>query len=167
MEISTGVVTTIAGVPGVSGTTDGIGTAARFWAPSGITIDGTNIYITDQNCGTVRKIEISTGVVTTIAGNPSLAGSVDGIGTAAIFFYPRGVTTDGTNLYVADAGNCEIRKIVILTGAVTTLAGTEYNCGHVDGIGTAAKLSSPSGITSDGINLFVSDSYNNTIRKIQ
>jgi len=57
----------------------------------------------------IRKIVISTGVVTTLAG--SSAGAIDATGTSAQFYFPRGITTDGTNLYVADTDNHRIRKI--------------------------------------------------------
>ena len=65
---------------------------------------------------------IATGVVTTLAGS-GVAGAADGTGTAATFNRPYGITTDGTNLYVADTGNNKIRQIVIATGVVSSLTG--------------------------------------------
>ncbi|MBI5206224.1 MAG: Ig-like domain-containing protein, partial [Candidatus Firestonebacteria bacterium] len=162
--ISTGVVTTIAGSASISGSTDGTGTAARFYWPTGITTDGINLFVADQSNAAIRKIIISTGVVTTIAGSAGSYGSTDGTGTAAKFYAPGGITTDGTNLFVAEYGNHKIRKIVISTGAVTTLAGS--GSGSTDGIGTSAKFYGPTGITTDGTNLFIADKENNTIRKI-
>ncbi len=163
--ISTGVVTTLAGSPGITGFTDGIGTAARFNRPGGITTDGTNLYVTDLYNMTIRKIVIATGMVTTLAGNPFVIGWNDGTGTAASFWAPSGITTDGTNLYITDDGNQLIRKVVIATGVVTTIAGKRGELGAADGIGTAASFSTPRGITSDGTNLFVCD-FGNTIRQI-
>jgi sugar lactone lactonase YvrE len=160
------VVTTLTGSAGLSGSTDGTGTAARFNMPFSITTDGTNLYVTDSNNHTIRKIVISTGAVTTLAGSAALSGSTDGTGTAARFSYPEGITTDGTNLYVADTSNHTIRKIVISTGAVTTLAGSATLSGSTDGTGTAARFNSPSSITTDGTNLYVADTSNHTIRKI-
>ena len=84
----------------------------------------------------IRKIVISTGAVTTLAGSTS-SGSTDATGTAAKFNYPKGITTDGTNLYVADFVNHKIRKIVISTGVVTTLAGSGSS-GSTDATGSAA-----------------------------
>lgn len=159
-------VTTLAGyvsaipVPVINGT----GTAASFYSPYGVTTDGTNLYVVD-GVGNIRKIVIATSAVTTLAGATlGTSGSTDGTGTAAKFALPRGITTDGTNLYVADTGNSTIRKIVIATGAVTTLAGGTF--GSTDGIGSAAQFYSPTGITTDGTNLYVADRLNTTIRKI-
>ena len=104
-------VTTIAGTAGTHGTTDATGAAVRFYLPTGITTDGTNLYVTDGSNHTIRKIVIATGVVTTLACTPGDAGSADGTGTAASFYNPSGITTDGTNLYVADTYNNTIRKI--------------------------------------------------------
>jgi sugar lactone lactonase YvrE len=161
-------VTTFAGTAGTSGAADGTGTAATFFNPIAITTDGTNLYLADSNNNTIRKIVITTGVVTTIAGDSTAnPGSADGIGTAARFNAPAGITTDGTNLYVTDTGNNIIRQIVIATGAVTTLAGsTKGVAGSADGIGTTATFDIPYGITTDGVNLYVADSNNSTIRQI-
>ncbi|MCB1144751.1 MAG: hypothetical protein KDK54_21055 [Leptospiraceae bacterium] len=164
--ISTGVVTTLAGTKGTSGTTDGTGTAATFKVPMGITTDGSNLYVADYLNSAIRKIVISTGVVTTLAGTKGASGSADGTGTAATFSGPTGITTDGTNLYVADLINHAIRKIVISTGEVTTLAGTKGTTGTADGTGTAATFNRPSGITTDGTNLYVTEIQNYSVRKI-
>ncbi|WP_298438333.1 hypothetical protein [Geobacter sp.] len=162
--IASGVVSTLAGTAWTHGTTDGIGSAASFYDPVGITTDGKNLYVADSTNHTIRKIVIANGEVTTLAGTAGTSGSADGIGIAASFNFPKGITTDGTNLYVADIGNHTIRKIVISTGAVTTLAGTAGTVGATDGIGTVANFITPEGITTDGKNVYVTD--NTTIRKI-
>ena len=164
--ISTGVVTTLAGTAGVAGSADGTGAAALFSMPAGITTDGTNLYVVDFFNNTIRKIVISTGVVTTLAGTAGVAGSADGTGAAALFDGPVGITTDGTNLYVSEQNNNTIRQIVIATGVVTTLAGTAGTSGSADGTGAAARFSGPALITTDGKNLYVTEFINNTIRKI-
>ena len=105
------VVTTLAGT-GNEGLSDGTGTSASFDNPGGITTDGTNLYVADIDNHLIRKIVISTGAVTTVAGTGS-AGSANGTGTSASVYYPRAITTDGTNLYVADTNNNRIRKIVL------------------------------------------------------
>jgi hypothetical protein len=162
--ISSGVVTTFAGT-GSSGYLDNeTATSAIFDDPSGITNDGTNLYVTDEDNERIRQIVISSGVVTTLAGG-STAGAADGTGTSAQFYEPRAITTDGTNLYVTDATYMTIRKIVISTGVVTTLAGTG-SMGSANGTGTSASFKNPLGITTDGTNLFVADQLNYLIRKI-
>lgn len=166
--ISTGVVTTLAGKATTQGSIDGVGAAARFNIPEGITTDGVDLYVTDTASvgSTVRKISIATGAVTTIAGTAGVGGSADGTGGAASFSYARGITTDGTNLYVADTDNYIIRKIVIASGVVTTFAGTANVWGSIDDIGAAARLDHPVGITSDGTNLYLTEYDTNVIRKI-
>jgi DNA-binding beta-propeller fold protein YncE len=163
--ISTGVVTTLAGST-TYGSSDGTGTDASFQHPDGVATDGTNVYVADSYNHTIRKIVISTGVVTTLAGSTTY-GSSDGTGTDASFHYPDGVATDGTNLYVADTYNNTIRKIVISTGVVTTLAGSTTYCGSSDGTGTNALFNYPEGVATDGTNVYVADYGNNMIREIQ
>lgn len=151
---------------------NGIGTAATFRNPDAITTDGTSLYVAQDSL--VRKIDIKTQNVTTLAGGANTVGGVDGIGVGASFGSRiGGVTTDGTNLYVSDSMNHKIRKIVIATGQVTTLAGPDViTCGtlcpsgQVDGIGNTARFSGPTGITTDGINVYVADTQNSVIRKI-
>ena len=160
--------TTIVGTAGASGSADGIGVAARFNFPFDITSDGTNLYVTDFNNHTIRKIVIATGAVTTIAGTAGAAGSADGTGAAARFSLPARLTMDGTstNLYVTDSSNNTIRKIVIATGAVTTIAGHPGVIGITDGFGLTAFFNNPVGITTDGTNLYVADTNSSTIRQI-
>jgi hypothetical protein len=149
-----------------SGFADGTGSVARFRSPNGITTDGTNLFVADQDNHTIRKVVVATGAVTTTAGRPRYAGSGDGTGSVARFRSPNGITTDGTNLFVADQDNHTIRKVVVATGAVTTIAGRAGKRGARNGRGGAARFDHPNGITTDGMNLFVADSYNHTIRKV-
>jgi sugar lactone lactonase YvrE len=101
--------------------------------------------------------------VTTLAG--SSRGYADGTGTAAQFALPAGIAADGENLYVADSGNHRIRKIVIASGVVTTLAG-DGTAGYADGRGAAAQFNRPGGVAVDGGVLYVADQNNHRIRKI-
>jgi hypothetical protein len=128
VKISDGTVATVAGsTSGVSGTTDAAGTAARFNTPAGIVSDGVNtLYVADSGNNTIRQIDVSTtpATVTTIAGLSGTAGSSDGTGTAsAKFNTPVGLALNaaGTILYVSDQNYTKVRKIVLSTGAVTTL----------------------------------------------
>jgi sugar lactone lactonase YvrE len=148
-----GVVTTLAGTAGTSGSADGTGTAARFNSPWGIAVDASdNVYVADTNNNTIRKISLA-GVVTTLAGTAGKQGHSDGTGTAASFVLPEGIAVDANgNVYVADTGNNAIRKITP-EGVVTTLAGT------------AATINGPIEITVDASgNLYVVGT--NTISKI-
>jgi hypothetical protein len=162
-----GVVSTLAGSAGVTGSTDGTGAAARFSSPRGVAVDGAgNVYVADTLNYTIRKITPA-GVVTTLAGTAGVKGSADGTGAAARFDSPRGVSMDGAgNVYVADTDNHTIRKITA-GGVVTTLAGTAGVSGITDGTGAAARFNSPRGVAVDSAgNVYAADAYNGTIRKI-
>lgn len=113
-------------------------------------------------------LNLSTAV-TTLAGTAGTSGSTDDTGAAARFNSPESITTDGTNLYVSDRFNYKIRKIVIATGAVSSLTGAANAAagqGVADGSGTTATFADLVGITTDGSYLYVVDSGNNKIRKI-
>lgn len=169
-----GVVTTPVGSVGVAKShTDGTGNAAEFDNPQGLCYDGAgNLYIADTQNNCIRKVVIATGVVTTpygVAAPATTKAHTDGTGNAARFGEPYDIATDGTNLYVAEYYNNCIRKIVIATGVVTTLAGIadpDRTAGSADGTGNAARFSRPTGIEYDGTDLYVLDSSNNAIRKV-
>ena len=124
--------------------------------------------MSDYGNHTIRKIVISSRAVVTLAGSAGTAGSADDTKDSARFNLPAHITTDGSNLYVADFRNRTIRKIVIATGTVTTLAGSAGIPGTTDGAGADARFYQPNGITTDGVNLYVTDSsvYANNIRKV-
>lgn len=107
-----GVVSTLAGAVGNAGSSDGAGINARFFSPRGMAIDGAGfIYVTDTGNHTVRKINPN-GIVSTLAGFPSLSGSTDGNSAAARLNSPNGLAVDSAgNLYVSDIGNRSVRKI--------------------------------------------------------
>lgn len=175
-----GAVTTLAGLAGSSGSSDGTGSAARFNHPVGVAVDGEgNVYVTDNGNSTLRKVTPG-GVVTTLAGlahvdqfGEPVGGDADGTGSAARFNYPRGVAVDGTgDVYVADTINNTIRKVTP-AGVVTTLAGLAGTIGSADGKGNDARFFSPQGLAVDSAgNVYVADtgsvlhSHNYTIRKV-
>ncbi|MDB6057601.1 MAG: repeat containing protein [Verrucomicrobiales bacterium] len=164
-----GVVTTLAGLARSIGSADGTNSTARFSFPTGVGLDSlNNIYVADSGNETIRKVTPD-GVVTTIAGKAGFFGSADGTNSTARFNSPWSVVVDTAfSIYVTDRGNATIRKITP-GGVVTTFAGLAASGGLVDGVGTNARFSAPTGLAIDKFNnLYVSDSYNlnNTIRKI-
>lgn len=150
------------------GSADGQGSAARFSARiGGIAVDlNGNIYVTDSDANTIRKVTPS-GMVTTVAGSPNASGSSDGIGGNALFWGPGPVTTDAAgNIYVGDIGNITIRKITP-TGTVTTLAGSPQQGGYVDGVGANARMGWVGTLVADNNgNLYFSTNTYCTIRKV-
>ncbi|HEX7681595.1 MAG TPA: NHL repeat-containing protein [Thermoanaerobaculia bacterium] len=163
-----GLVATLAGLAGNSGSSDGIGSVARFYRPGGVATDNSgNVYVADSGNNTIRKITPD-GLVTTLAGSPgvSCAGSNDGLGAAARFCGPYGLAIDSNgNIYVGDARNHEIRRIAP-DGMVTTVAGTAEFSGDLNGSGPAARFFTPGGVAIDSLgNLYVADSYDSSIRK--
>jgi hypothetical protein len=160
------MVTTLAGSAGVTGATNGTGTAALFNRPIGIAVDNSgNVYVADCWNDIIRKITPG-GVVTTLAGSAGVTGSANGMGTAALFNSPVGIAVDNSgNIYVGDAGNNLIRKITP-SGVVSTLAGSGA-CGNSNGTGAAASFCSPDGVAVDNLgNIYVADYVNNMIRKV-
>lgn len=162
-----GAVSTLAGTVGGKGSTDGIGAAARFNSPHSLALDAAgSLYVTDTENHTIRKITPG-GEVTTIAGEAGRKGSTDGAGPVARFFHPFGVAVDSQGtLYVADNGNCVIRKITA-AGVVSTLAGTAGRKGSTNATGTAARFRYPAGVATapDGT-LYVTEAINSMVRKV-
>ena len=162
-----GLVTTLAGMPGLSGSTNATGSSARFNQPEGLAVDaGGNIYVADTGNQAIRKITPA-GAVSTLAGLAGVSGSADGPGNNARFSNPQGLAVDSaTNIYVADYLNHTIRKISP-AGVVSTLAGLAGNYGTNDGVGTNAQFYLPAGVAADSSgNIYVADLGNNTIRKV-
>jgi len=127
-----GMVTTVAGSAGISGSNDGAGSYALFNQPAGVAADPASdagsFYVADTGNGTIRRVT-SGGAVTALAGIAGIAGLGDGSGSNALFNQPRGLVVDGSrNLWVADSGNGAIRKVTP-NGVVTTLALTAGSSG--------------------------------------
>lgn len=166
------IVSTIAGLGGVRANVDGTNSDARFWGPRGIVMDPAgNLYVADASVHIIRKVApLGTNwVVTTIAGLAFNFDLTDGANGNARFDFPFALAIDAnTNIYVADFGNHAIRKMkpVGTNWVVTTIAGNG-DFGSANGTNTQAQFNSPAGVAvdKDG-NLYVSDQFNNTIRKI-
>ena len=162
-----GTVTTLAGSPGIPGTTDGLGSSARFNAPYGVAVSATGTaYISDSQNHTIRLLATD-GTVSTYAGTPGVSGQGNGSLSSAQFDQPNGLAlaTDGT-LFVSDYGNSCIR-VISPSALVSTLAGKAGTVGYTDATGTAALFNQPVGIALDASgNLWVTDTHNHAIRRI-
>ncbi|MDH4262774.1 MAG: hypothetical protein OEV78_07010, partial [Spirochaetia bacterium] len=167
VNLTTKAVALVAG-SGVAGHVDGTGTAAYFNDPRSITTDGSNLYVAEYSGNCIRKINITTGAVTTLAGTGlnsstdnanSLLGTVGG---------PVGIDMWGNNLVFEEYNYHKVRKINLTTGQLSTIAGTG-TAGYADNAtGTLAKFNLPHGITVDSINnaAYVADASNHRIRKV-
>ena len=162
-----GAITILAGSVGEAGSTNGVGAAARFNSPLGLAVDSSgNLFVADSGNHVIRKITAD-ATVSTFAGEPEVWGDSDGIGSAAHFNSPVGITlAGGGGLFVTDANNHTIRRISA-DGVVTTFAGVAGEDGCVDGAGQAARFCKPAGIACDGVRyLYVCDSFSHTLRRI-
>lgn len=164
---TTGAVTTIAGAAAPSGSSDGTGDAARFFAPRGAAYDAAgNLYVADTGNNVIRKVSPD-GTTSRLAGSAGASGSDDGTETAARFNGPRAVAVDGSgNVWVADTDNHVIRRITP-AGVVTTLAGSALLRGATDATGAEARFDAPSAIAigRDGA-AYVADRNNHRIRRV-
>jgi sugar lactone lactonase YvrE len=153
-----GAVTTILGAI-AAGASDGAGGQARFAAPQGLAVAGDVAWIADSGNDTIRRVEMSTGAVTTVAGAAGQASYADGVGGDARFDTPLAVALDAAAglLYVADSGNRSIRAVDLATAAVTTLTLT----GAPDS--SFVRFATPSGLALDGTRLYVSDSADHVV----
>jgi DNA-binding beta-propeller fold protein YncE len=148
------------------GSNDGVGDAARFNSPDGMTMSGQNLYLCDTNNSDIRQINVGTGAVTTIAGTANIGGTEDGTGSAAHFNEPTQIATDGTSLYVADSGNSSIRRITLADMKVKTIGGQSGTSGKTEGGMDKSLFSGPRGVAVDKKAIYVADTGNDIIRKI-
>ncbi|HEU4887738.1 MAG TPA: hypothetical protein VFV49_07630 [Thermoanaerobaculia bacterium] len=172
MNLSSGVITKVAGTFGGHDGDGGPATEARLFVPEGIALDGAgNLYIADTGNHCIRKVSLSSGIITTVAGYASIFGGTGGDGgpaTLAELYYPTDVAVDAAgNLYIADSSN-RIRKVTISSGIINTIAGTGA-AGFLgdNGPAVSARLSGPRGVALDSAsNVYIADEDNNRIRRI-
>lgn len=159
------MVSTVVG-NGTAALVDSIGTLAECNSPYSVKSDGANtIYFADVQNHAIRKYDINTHKVTTIAGNGT-AGFQDGACATALFNYPEGVFYKNGFLYVGDNANNRIRKIDLSLNIVSTIAGSGIQ-GYLDGSVSTAKFYQPKYLIVDNSNnVFVADYENHCIRKI-
>jgi DNA-binding beta-propeller fold protein YncE len=148
------------------GSNDGVGEAARFNSPDGMTINGQDLYLCDTNNSDIRKINVGSGTVTTVAGTANIGGTEDATGSAAHFNNPTQIATDGTSLYVADSGNSAIRRITLADFKVMTVGGQAGTAGKTEGGPKKSLFSGPRGVAVDKKAIYVADTGNDVIRKI-
>jgi uncharacterized protein (TIGR03437 family) len=166
-----GIVTTVAGT-GVQGSSGDRGLAinATLNRPISVALDtASNLYICDSSNHNVRQVSLASGIITTYAGNGTAAYFGDlGLATAASLNFPLGVAADRYGyLYIADSGNNSIRR-VSPGGMIVTVAGNSRAGFAGDGApATGALLNIPSDVVVDSLgNLFIADSGNNRVRKV-
>lgn len=176
----------------LSGAVTTLVTSTGLTKPTGITTDGTYLYVSDSVDHVIRRVVIATGTVSIVAGTVGVSGSINAVGSAATFNQPVGITSDGISLFVNDFGSGLVRRIVLASGAVSTLASglttpatgitTDGTSLYVADYGNvirritistgaisilaSAGLAHPEGLTSDGINLFIADSNNHVLRRL-
>jgi hypothetical protein len=165
-------VTTLAGLPGVSGTNDGTNSDARFNLPFGLAMGANgSLYVADSGNHTIRQMTPmgTNWVVTTLAGLAGVYGTNDGAVGVALFNHPFCVALDGAgNVYVGDTFNNTIREVYLAgtSPVVTTLGGAGGRDGGVDGTGGVARFRNPFGVAVDAnFNVYVADRGNSGIRK--
>jgi sugar lactone lactonase YvrE len=162
---------TIAGNGQYGPSGDGGPAASAGITPGKSVIDANgNVFVIDSNNERVRRIDVVTGVISTVAGNATNTFAGDGgLATSASLSNPRGVALDGSgNLFIADTGNYRIRRVDALTGIITTVAGAGAGSyGGDGGLATSAQLSSPVDVAVDGNGaLFIADNGDYRILRV-
>ncbi len=161
-----------AGAYGYSGD-GGLAIEATFRHVTGIAFDNstnTDLYISDQGNNVIRKINVVTGIITTVVGNGTAGYSGDGgMALGATLSNPGTLFVDGShNLYICDRGNNVIRKVNLATGIITTIAGNgSLGFSGDGGISTSAQLNDPEGVWVDNAGkVYIADMGNQRIRVI-
>jgi hypothetical protein len=161
------------------GTTSGSQTPTLTISPADLTMNGkpfqcvaTNVWGSGTSAPVSLFISVNNSTpisLGTLAGRTLTSGSTDGLNTNALFNHPYGIAVDGhTNIFVADMYNDTIRMISAsgTNWPVITIAGLATHSGSADGTNTSARFNAPYGIAVGGGNLFVADTYNQTIREL-
>jgi len=172
VDASSGIISTVAG-NGFSGFggDGGPATSASLNFAAGVALDAAgNLYIADTSNHRIRRVDASSGIISTVAGNGfSGFGGDGGPATGALLAKPEDIAVDANgSLYIADSGNFRIRKVDAASGIISTVAGNgTFGFSGDGGPATSASLSTPTGIRVDSTSsLYIADSNNNRIRKV-
>lgn len=170
-DAQTVAVSTIAGTAGVAGSADGIGAAAQFFSPQFVVVDKAGIaFVSDSGNNTIRRVDLAGGAVVTVAGRAGVAGSDDGPAEIATFSFAGNwggyLALDGHGgLFIAQT-NC-VRKLDLLSGYVSTVAGRASEPAYRDGAGSEARFSFITGLLYDQSGrLLIGDSGNDRVRML-
>jgi sugar lactone lactonase YvrE len=175
-RIANGTVTTVAGEPGVTGSTDGPAISAELNHPRALTVGpgGGTVYIADTDNQLIRVLyPAGNGIffgafMATMAGSPGQQGTADAVADKARFTAPAGVAVSSNyTIYVGDTGTDRIRRMTQIAADVHSVAGTALTAGATDGPESTASFNGPTGVAVDAAgNVFVADTGNDLIRRI-
>lgn len=169
MNAATGILTTIAG--GGSSLLDGVAATTAAMSPTRIKFDASysNLYVSDLYTNKVKKVNISTGIITTVAGNGTNAYGAEGVAaTATSIAQPDGLAFDAAgNLYLSQQGVYRVSVVKAADGKIYPVAGNGSAGYDGDGIATAHNLYIPFGLATDGNStLYIAEFGSNLIRKV-
>ena len=169
INLTNGVISTVAGIGtlGFSGDS-GLASAAQLNFPSGVAVSATTLYIADRDNHRIRSVDLTSGIISTLAGTGTPGFNGDGgLASAALLNDPVGVAVSGNILYIADQDNHRIRAVDLSSGIISTFAGTGTAFfGGDGGLASAAELNTPVGVTAVGTMLYIADRNNHRIRAI-
>jgi streptogramin lyase len=166
IDIASHSITLVAGETFKEGSNDGTGPSARFNSPDGAVLVGRNLYVADTNNSDIRKINLDTKVVSTAAGIANIPGTDDGPAGSAHFNLPTQLASDGSSIFITDSANHTIRRLSLGDNTVKTIGGQAQQTGKDDGPASKSTYSGPRGVATDGKFVYVSDTGNDIIRKI-
>ncbi|HHT9132818.1 MAG TPA: hypothetical protein ACFYED_10080, partial [Candidatus Tripitaka californicus] len=152
---------------GEIGRGDGPFNQASFFHPQGMALQGETLYVADTENHLIRRLDLQSRTVTTIAGTGRQGGflSLGGLGTKAELSSPWDLSLVGDKLYIAMAGSHQVWVMDLANNLVQPFAGSGRE-GRVDGSLEGSAFAQPSGITTDGKRLFVADSETSSVREI-
>lgn len=172
VEAGTGIITTVAGAIRKGYTGDGgPATRAELRFPFGVAVDGAgNLFISDSANYVIRRVDLTSGIITTVAGTGDRGFRGDGgLAIRAQLAGPQGLAVDQSgNLFIADRDNNRVRRVDAATGIIATVAGTgTVGFSGDGGPATSARLAFPGGVAVDSAgNLFIADTDNDRIRRV-